>query len=314
MIKTKMKIKTILILFLLDFFATNAQKSPLLNTKPSIVTADSFFLARNWKQAKQIYEAVLNDTTKNSLAWNRLGFSNYNLKLYDAALKCFQKSIAQNPQPVLRGIVYSRIARIYAVKNDKLNTFSALDSAVVYSYTNVAEMDTLTEYNNFRNEKYFKHLREQVYINGNPCMTDAHAREFDFWVGEWDVHPTGTNQVTGARSLIQIISGGCAILENWESPASNGKSINFIDPVTNKWKQSWAGNYANGIQEFVNGEYKDGAMRFTFETTNAQGNKIIGRFVFFNEGPNQVRQFNETSADGGKTWTTSYDLTYVRKK
>jgi hypothetical protein len=87
-----------------------------------------------------------------------------------------------------------------------------------------------------------------------------------------------------------------------------------VDPVSNKWKQSWAGSYVNGRQEFTNGEYKDSAMRFVFEMTGPQGNKIIGRFIFYNQGPNQVRQFNETSGDGGKTWATTYDFTYVRKK
>jgi hypothetical protein len=27
----------------------------------------------------------------------------------------------------------------------------------------------------------------------------------------------------------------------------------------------------------------------------------------------EVRQFGENSADGGKTWTTSFDLIYARK-
>lgn len=102
--------------------------------------------------------------------------------------------------------------------------------------------------------------------------------------------------------------------QNWDGQNSTGKSINFIDPNTNKWKQSWAGSYANGIQEFNNGEYKDSAMRFEFQTKDVQGVKIIGRFIFYNQGANQVRQFNETSADEGKTWTTNYDFTYVRKK
>jgi hypothetical protein len=55
-------------------------------------------------------------------------------------------------------------------------------------------------------------------------------------------------------------------------------------------------------------------MRFTFTTTDAQGHKLVGRFIFFNEGPDKVRQFNETSADDGKTWVTGYDLTYLRVK
>jgi hypothetical protein len=31
-------------------------------------------------------------------------------------------------------------------------------------------------------------------------------------------------------------------------------------------------------------------------------------------GPDKVRQFEENSSDGGKTWTVGYDFTYVRKK
>ena len=53
----------------------------------------------------------------------------------------------------------------------------------------------------------------------------------------------------------------------------NQGSVQRIDPNTNKWKQSWAGSYANGVQEFTNGEYRDSAMHFDFETKNAQGNK-----------------------------------------
>jgi hypothetical protein len=94
----------------------------------------------------------------------------------------------------------------------------------------------------------------------------------------------------------------------------NGKSMNYVDPITNKWIQVWVGSAginSQNITRFYDGEYKDGAMRFVFDR-EVNGTKIIGRFIFYNEGPNQVRQFNETSSDGGKTWTTSYDFTYKR--
>ncbi len=55
-------------------------------------------------------------------------------------------------------------------------------------------------------------------------------------------------------------------------------------------------------------------MRFTFEAKDAKGAPLIGKYMFFNINADRVRQFNETSADGGKTWTTSYDFTYVRRK
>ena len=52
--------------------------------------------------------------------------------------------------------------------------------------------------------------------------------QFDFWIGEWDVYPTGAKNIVG-HSLIQMVSSGCALLENWTSPASNGKSLNFVE-------------------------------------------------------------------------------------
>ena len=205
------------------------------------------------------------------------------------------------------------MTRVHASRNEKQQAIIELDSAIRAGYSNLSEMDSLIEFDSLRSESSFINLRKKMVGIAYPCMIDSHAREFDFWAGDWDVYPTGTKTLVG-QSSVQIISGGCALLENWTSPASTGKSINYIDPVNNKWKQAWAGSYIAGIQEFVNGEYIDSAMRFVFETKDAQGQRIIGRFIFYNEGLNKVRQFNETSADDGKTWTTSYDFTYIRKK
>jgi len=275
--------------------------------------ADSLFLAQDWKNAQALYVTLLQDTSRNALAWNRLGFSNYHLGNYDAAMQNYQRSLSLSPSPGLKGVLYPRIAKINVIKNKLSEALTNIDSAINYGYTNYNELDTIKELAPVRSTERFKKLRERAYMVANPCMAQPHAREFDFWIGEWNVYVTGTKTVVG-HSLIQMVSGGCSILENWTSASSSGKSLNFIDPATNKWRQTWVGSYPNGIQDFVNGEYKDGAMRFTFVTTDAQGHKLSGRFIFFNVGPNQVRQFNETSADDGKTWTTGYDYTYVRIK
>jgi hypothetical protein len=272
--------------------------------------ADSLFFAGNFASAKIIYTKILGDTSHNSIGWNRLGFSNYHTGNYDAALVDYQNALKLKPIPPVKASIYSRMARINAKKNMPETAYANIDSAIASGYGNFKEMDTLNDFQSIKNTDKFKQLRTAAYNTVYPCMANSHAREFDFWAGEWNVVITKTNAPAG-HSLIQIIAGGCALLENWTSPGGNGKSINFIEPVSNKWKQSWAGG---GVQEFVNGEYKDGAMRFTFETTNAQNQKIIGRFIFFNEGKDKVRQFNETSADNGKTWTTGYDFTYIRVK
>jgi len=274
-------------------------------------SADSLYQLKDYSGAKKLYETALNDTAKNGAAWSRLGYVYYNLGDSNAAMIAYEKALSySNPAP-LKASVYSKMARINSLKNKKDEALANIDSAVRFGYLLYCELDTVKDFNSVRDNSRFKDLRAKAFNAAYPCMNDPQAREFDFWVGKWDVYITGTKNCVG-HSLIQIVSGGCAILENWSSNSviGNGKSLNFIDPATGKWRQTWVGN--GGLQEFVNGIYSEEAMRFTFETTDNQHHKLIGRFIFYNEGPRQVRQFNETSADSGKTWTTSYDFTYIK--
>jgi len=275
-------------------------------------TADSLYFAQDYVAAQKAYSSILNDTSHNAIALNRLGFSEYRIGHYDQALTDYQKALANKPAAPLKASVYSRMARLNAMKNNTDAALSNIDSAVNNGYVSFGELDSLKEFDAIRNNSGFKKLRDKIYFAANPCMADPKAREFDFWAGEWNVYPTGSNTLVG-HSLVQVVSGGCALLENWDAlgNASSGKSLNFIDG-THTWRQNWIGSYPNGQQDFFNGEYKDGAMRFTFTATDAKGHKIVGRFIFFNLGPDKVRQFNETSADDGKTWTIAYDLTYIR--
>ncbi|MEO8711534.1 MAG: tetratricopeptide repeat protein, partial [Parafilimonas sp.] len=297
MFKHKMKIS--LFIFAIVFFISDTNSQQLANN--TFQTADSFYFASDWKNAEKLYTQLLKDTSTNSVEWQRLGFTYYNLGKPDDALVKYAKAEKNDPPVAMQPYLFSRMAKVYGIKNDNKKTVEYLQKAVDAGYFNLKELDTAKEFLSIQSNADFKELRTKIYNGLYPCHTNAQAREFDFWAGEWDVFVTGTKNYAG-HSLVQIISEGCALLENWDSPNSSGKSINFIDPNTNKWKQSWAGSYANGNQEFVNGEYKDSAMRFEYETKDAKGNKIIGRFIFYNEAPNQVRQFNEMSNDDGKTW------------
>ncbi len=285
----------------------------LAKSNLSLQRTDSLFFAGDYKSARDMYSIIIKDTSKNAVAWARYGMSNLNLKKYEEALRLFEKALSFHLPTPVRMNTYASLARVLSVKNDKTKALINLDSAISLGYSNLGFLDTHEDFNNVRNETKFKELRQKVYSTIFPCMANPKVREFDFWIGDWDVYVTGTKTYAG-HNKIEMIAGGCALLENWDSNASTGKSLNFIDPLTGKWRQTWVGSYAVGIQDFVEGEYKDGEMRFVFETTDAQRNKIIGRFIFYNEKPTQVRQFNEASSDGGKTWVTSYDYTYIRKK
>src|ERR1041384_6491566 len=63
-----------------------------------------------------------------------------------------------------------------------------------------------------------------------PACTSAQHRQFDFWVGRWDVYPTGKDKLV-AHSLIEKLYSGCVIRENWMPlNGSDGGSLNTYDP------------------------------------------------------------------------------------
>lgn len=143
-----------------------------------------------------------------------------------------------------------------------------------------------------------------------PACTGPEHRQFDFWVGYWDVYPTGKPNMV-AHSLIEKLYGGCAVRENWlPLKGTGGGSLNNYVRSDGRWHQTWldssnarvdfAGGLAGGKMVLtgfwrgVNGPGKDGIVRMTY-TPNADGS---------------VRQLGEVSTDHGLTWQTSFDFTY----
>ncbi len=285
------------------------------STQTLISYADSLYAKLDWSAAATAYEnAFAKGAIQNALSVNRLGFSYLNIGKNGLAIKNFQLSLTKNPLPAGAPIIRSRLARAYAANNDNGKALLQLDSAISLGYSNVAELDTLKEFDGIRNDAVFKNLVSKATDKIFPCMKDSNAREFDFWIGDWDVYPTGRNQLVG-HSIIQMGSGGCFILENWTAtgiPETSGKSMNFVDPKSNKWKQVWVGS-GGTVTEYINGFYKDSVMEFESTQQTPQGEAKV-RFRFFNQGANQVRQFQEFTNDNGNTWNVSYDLTYIRRK
>ncbi|HEY9429857.1 MAG TPA: MBL fold metallo-hydrolase [Blastocatellia bacterium] len=142
-----------------------------------------------------------------------------------------------------------------------------------------------------------------------PCETLPQYKQFDFWIGEWEVTAEGRKV---ADSSIQRIVNGCVIYENYTQPDGYlGKSFNFFDAHLGKWRQTWVD--AGGNTSEFTGEYKDGAMRYDGETHRQSGAKVLRRMIVYDLGPDRVRQYSERSTDGGKTWGVAYDFIYVRK-
>ena len=148
----------------------------------------------------------------------------------------------------------------------------------------------------------------------SPCKTNPIYRQFDFWIGEWDVY--GPNGKKAGDSKIQMILDSCIILENWKSSTANysGKSFNTYNAVTNQWQQTWVDNNGGTI-EFLEGKSDNNKMIFkTKPFIFSKDTFAIRRLTFYNLAKEKVRQHGEISKNNGITWLTEYDLEYRRIK
>ena len=142
------------------------------------------------------------------------------------------------------------------------------------------------------------------------CIGPEH-RQFDFWVGEWEVTPTGKSNVV-ASSLIEKLYRGCAIRENWIplKGTAGGSLNNYFD---GRWRQTWVDS-ANSRVDFVGGLI-DGKMVLTgnWRGMLGPGKDAMIRMTYSRNADGSVRQHGEQSTDEGRTWSTNFDFTYRPK-
>src|SRR3982750_1589678 len=141
------------------------------------------------------------------------------------------------------------------------------------------------------------------------CASEPERHRFDFWIGEWDVTtkagaPVGT-------SVIQSVSRGCALLENWTGKnGGQGKSLNAYNPLLHQWQQFWIG--ADGAVSEYRSSTSDGSSLVFVMKSRADADSVA-RLTFTPLDSITVRQHSELSSDAGRTWATQYDLYYHRR-
>lgn len=140
-----------------------------------------------------------------------------------------------------------------------------------------------------------------------PCGDPANT-QFDFWLGEWDVHAGG--ELVGRNSITRD-HGGCTVREEYAATggAFAGSSFNWYEPATDRWRQVWVDN--SGTRLDLRGGLVDGAMVLQGERAAPQG-AILDRITWTPGQDGTVRQFWEQSRDGGGTWTVAFDGLYSR--
>ncbi|MBT8048527.1 MAG: hypothetical protein HKN57_07780 [Xanthomonadales bacterium] len=143
-----------------------------------------------------------------------------------------------------------------------------------------------------------------------PCSS-AGYRQFDFWIGDWNVssgeEPAGTNS-------IQSIHNGCALKENWQGAGEggiSGSSFNIYDRAKGRWHQTWVDGSGTLLQ--LDGGLVDGVMVLGGARPARDGNGMVQHRISWTPNPDgTVRQLWEASKDEGGSWTVLFDGLYTR--
>lgn len=282
------------------------------SVKADPADADKAYASRDWTKAESEYTALTAEQPESARFWYRLGVSARANKHYDLALRSMQKAKALGAGKGLPpSLADYEIATIYAGMGDDAAAMSALKASADAGFLQPSRLQSDAEWNSLRTKDEFVALLKQVRHNASPCE-DPEFKQFDFWVGDWDVSSAADGTVRG-RSHIGKEMGGCVVWENWTSTGSTyfGKSYNTWNPNLKRWEQYWVDNSA-GVM-FFHGSLKDNVIDYwTDDVLQSSGGTLLRHLQFFNLGPDKVRQFSQGSTDGGKTWHTEYDLIYTR--
>lgn len=288
---------------IISFSALSAQQ------KENSEAANKEFISGNYSKSAELYKEYLSkeENMKDGQSWLNFAFSSFQLGNYEEALKSFLKAEELGALGSLRAVVQT--AASFLITNNKEKAYEYLEKAVngglpPGAIKNNPNLDSIRE------EERFKKLVMQSEEIAYPCRNNPLNRQFDFWLGEWDVHANG--QKVG-ESKIEYSLEGCLLIENYTASSGySGKSLNFYDDGDKKWHQIYTDNGGN-ISRY-SGELKDGKMYFRGENTGPKGSKSLVRMEFTSNGDGSVRQLYEGSTDDGKTWSVYFDGLYIKKQ
>jgi tetratricopeptide (TPR) repeat protein len=280
-------------------------------TPPS--AADSAFQRKDFAAAVAGYEKTVAANAADSAAWFSLGASYQALGNQQKALEAYTRVRKTAYRPVA---LRFRLARVYAHMGNAAAAVALLDTANAMGPGSVvpAQLAAEKDFDPIRNDAAFKKVVAEIGNSLYPCRTSPEARQFDFWIGKWDVTPwSGVGIGAPGFNDVHPILEHCVVFENWRAGnGTEGKSFNYYDTSLKKWRQIWMADTGGALD--YTGEFRDGAMRFTGWILDGKGNRLEQKLTFTPIDANTVRQTFEQSSDAGKTWIVTFDGKYVRQK
>jgi tetratricopeptide (TPR) repeat protein len=275
-------------------------------TQPAdpLAAANKAFAERDWPRAAELYRAVVQAHPEQASSWARLGRSLREAGRAREALGALQKAEQLGFYPPL--MQYQR-ALAHAHLGEKDAALALLRPLVEQQFGPPQGLPAVDADPAVAGDARFKELAAKFAALAAPCAQPGSPwRQLDFWVGTWDVYDRSGNRV--GQSRIERTLGDCVVLENWKG-TSEGTSWNTWNAARKRWEQSWVDSTATPI--FFTGELEKGVMVYHSDQPQPDGKPYQRRLTFTPLPGPRVRQFSQGTTDGGKTWSTEYDLIYV---
>ena len=151
--------------------------------------------------------------------------------------------------------------------------------------------------------------------NTPPCSAPE-ASQFDFWIGEWDLH--WQDSLRGSNRVERVF-GNCAVQENFLNPKTgySGKSWSVYNSNYKLWQQTWIDSQG-GYIHLTGRMTGDSLILYTEERTVPASvsptGKMKNRMVYYNIKKDSFDWSWEASTDSGLSWKPSWQIHYARRK
>jgi len=151
-----------------------------------------------------------------------------------------------------------------------------------------------------------------LVARAQPPPAPAVHHELDFWLGDWEAFAGGTLDGT---DRIERVLDGAAVIEHWHDVSGHeGKSLFYFYRPENRWKQVWVTDVGAVKEKVCIAVFPGGGTRFRGEIPLRAGGTVLDQTTLTPLPDGTVHQLIEQSADGGRTWQTTFDAIYRRKQ
>lgn len=274
-----------------------------LATPPTIGDAEKLVSEGKFAQAASMFEAIAADDPTNGVAVVRRARV---LMLAGEVDRGIELATEATKRQDLPGRAFFVLGVGKMMKGDRAGAIDALERAQAMGF-NHAQV--------FRNDPVLAPLRgdkryEAVVAAALRASITPEQKQLDFWIGTWDVYVRNGKKI--GENKLESMEMGRVIRESWtDATGGTGQSINFYNPVTKKMKQVWVDPTGNVLE--MEGVFERGALRFEGTMTPIAGPASKHKTTLTPLPDGRVRQFIQTSSDGGQTFVAGFDAIYVPK-